>query len=1135
MVLPLDNQKKKRRIYPWIILALFAVVLIVMLYLLFTPRDLTRFIPRIEAAIEERVTGDVELGTIVVKALPSPDIEITDASISHGGEKIFSTERLRARLELLPLLTGKTIFERLELASPDLVLKRGRDGELNITKFLESQRQKPEEEKEKKEEEKREERPEEKKKERELYVKTLDLRGGHARFIDELPPGGAAFEIKDLNAMMEKTPAGYSFGSEGMLLPSTPLAFSGKVNGMGEITGRGSIDGLALSRFDPYIRMKSPGASIEGRMDLDLDYEYDGKDVISSLISYRGLEASFPSILARNIQSPSGQAKISVSKGASTDVYAEDIKLNVEGFTLTGSFSMSGPEKERSIRLLASTTPVPLSTIKEFVPRKIPKKTAEIIKGIEPQSGSLTISNLRVEGKVDELKGGAIIKRPGGVELSAVVKDAAFRLKGAKEPFRDVSGSVSFKDNRLDVSGVTGRFGKKKSIERIDGWMKDVSGKAPFELRLAGSLDVDETLGIATEFAKGGLKERLSKAKAQGTVDFKAAVSGSLKGKEPYRYSGEAALTEGVFSYDGVPLSLDYVDARATFDQDMVRVIESNASSGQSKTSVAGTVKGYRGKEPAFDIDAKGSITGETLQALAKKTSEEVEIEGAIPFTLSAAGTPGSFTAKAGIDATRPRVFYEDAIDKKAGFPLKLNAEVRRQGSETIIRNARLDFGASSISAGGRLRNGMKAYSLSVISEQILIADLDEVSPFLNKEYASSGAVSLNVKTDKGSPDAQASYEGQIGVRDGKFSTKLLPAPVENVNLRAEFGGNRGSLVIDNLSTGTTAMNGRVDVLDMSKRTISFDLNFPALHSADLFKKEKKDEEDKDEKEEKEEKAKQKDREKTPKINGSGTIKAAEGDLWGHPFTAFETGVILDDRMVQLYPLSVNIDRGSANGGFTYFLEEAEPTLFTVDLKVSGIDIQTMLDAFGSKRRTLSGDIRAEILLSATRDMEPLARGMNGFISLSTGKGRLWKFGFISNIFSIVNIISIDELFESGLQHKGIDAHFYMIDGVLRTDDMVFDSDTLRMSAVGEIDTAASTIDATIALHPFVTIDRIITNIPLAGWIITGEEESTVSLYFAVEGPLKSPNVRPRPVASVTENILGIMQRLLRAPFKIFE
>ena len=138
-------------------------------------------------------------------------------------------------------------------------------------------------------------------------------------------------------------------------------------------------------------------------------------------------------------------------------------------------------------------------------------------------------------------------------------------------------------------------------------------------------------------------------------------------------------------------------------------------------------------------------------------------------------------------------------------------------------------------------------------------------------------------------------------------------------------------------------------------------------------------------------------------------------------------------------------------------------------------------------------------------------------------------------IFSFVNIVSIDEAFREGLQYKKITGDVKIKDGVLSTDNLALDSDTLRMSAAGEIDFPDSHIDALLAFHPFVTIDKIISAIPLAGWIITGREKSTVSMYFAVEGPLSKPEIGPVPIKSVSTPVFGILERLLEAPVEILQ
>ena len=164
----------------------------------------------------------------------------------------------------------------------------------------------------------------------------------------------------------------------------------------------------------------------------------------------------------------------------------------------------------------------------------------------------------------------------------------------------------------------------------------------------------------------------------------------------------------------------------------------------------------------------------------------------------------------------------------------------------------------------------------------------------------------------------------------------------------------------------------------------------------------------------------------------------------------------------------------------------------------------------------------------------PFARRINGSATIIVEGGRLWKFGFITDIFSFVNIISLDELFTTGLPYKDITGTFTMNRGTISTSDLAFDSDSLRMSAIGRLQMPENTIDLTLALHPFVTIDRIITNIPIVGWIITGKEESTVSFYFDIEGPLSDPDITPLPVKTIEKGVLGILQRLLN-PFKWFD
>lgn len=1108
-----EQTRKKRRILPWLVIGPSVLVVSVLVYLLFMPLDLTRFTPWIESFIEARVDGEVRLGRTVLKVLPSPDIKVSRAEVFHGGERIFSVGNARARLSLLPLLVGDLVFQKLELADPYLFLKRYDDGELNVSRFLER------------------ERPPEEDGDGKVLAKSLDVSNGRLVFIDEMPPDAAEFEVAGLDAMLERTGEVYAFGAEGTLLPGTPLSLSGNIDENGAINGRGSVEGFALSAFNPYIRQRVPGASVDGRADIGLSYTVNGEDVLRADISYKGLEASLPSIFRDPLVSPSGSGTLRVSRSEEaerTGLAFEEIEVEMAGFRLKGRFELGGPDGERTFSLEAFSSPVPLERLLDLLPiRAMPERAAERIATVQALGGTLTLNGLSMEGRLDELQLNAVLEGRVSAEASASIENAAFRYKGLEKPFQDISGDVSLKDSVVSVSGLSGKYGKER-ITRLDGSARDLAGDAAFEASVEASLDAEETSDLIQDFAGGALKDRLSKADAAGSMLLNASLSGSLLDLRHIEYSGDAAIEGGALSYEGMPAGISSLDASASFDNDTVRVHEASAVVEGSSVALSGVVEGYRTRDPGFSISANGRLDAGTLKAALIKDGREFTAMGAIPFSLEAEGRPDDWSARAEADATGSRVSFGSFVDKAEGFPFRAVAEGGRKAGETTVKEARVDIGGSAVSGSGRFR-APDDYALSLASEELLIADLDEISPLLKRDFPSSGLVSFSVRTGR-APGKSPLYEGEVGIRDGRFDTELLKSPIEDVEATAGFAGNSASLAIGNISTGSTRMSGRVDVVDMARRIVGFSIDFPTFHIADVLPRKREEREDDGDG------FGERLRREAARLSGAGSITAAEGALWGHRFDSFSANVELGRKVVIFNPAAINIHEGAVSGSVIYFIDKSEPLVFTADLNLANVQTRNMIAAFGVQRRVLSGALGGSILLSGTRGAEPFRQGLNGYASLSTGSGRLWRFGFISDIFAIVNILTIDELLRgSGIPHRGISGNFMMTDGVISTDDLLLDSNVMRMSAVGEINTPALAVDATVALHPFVTLDRLISKIPLAGWVITGDNDSTVSLYFEMEGDLRKPSVTPLPVKSIQRNVFGIIERLLRAPFRLFD
>lgn len=224
--------------------------------------------------------------------------------------------------------------------------------------------------------------------------------------------------------------------------------------------------------------------------------------------------------------------------------------------------------------------------------------------------------------------------------------------------------------------------------------------------------------------------------------------------------------------------------------------------------------------------------------------------------------------------------------------------------------------------------------------------------------------------------------------------------------------------------------------------------------------------------------------------------------------------------------LRLIIDDGEALGTLQYFRAPDAAHAFEAAVTLNGVKLEEILTAFNVKSRIISGPVFGTGAFFVKKGGEKFISRLNGAISLQANRGRLYKFLLFNKIFSIVNIISIDELFKEGLPFKTLKGSFTVTDGVLATDGLYLDSDSMRMSAVGNIDMTIAAIETYVVMYPFVTIDKLISIIPLAGWVIAGKDKTGTGLYYKVEGPLANPDVSPALIKGLTSGIAGILKRL---------
>ena len=110
-------------------------------------------------------------------------------------------------------------------------------------------------------------------------------------------------------------------------------------------------------------------------------------------------------------------------------------------------------------------------------------------------------------------------------------------------------------------------------------------------------------------------------------------------------------------------------------------------------------------------------------------------------------------------------------------------------------------------------------------------------------------------------------------------------------------------------------------------------------------------------------------------------------------------------------------------------------------------------------------------------------------------------------------------------------ATFVGHEGVFYTDDLSLKGPVMDMGAQGSISAGAGSMDMTIEMVPFHTVNWLVTKIPVVGEHLAAGT-TLFAAYFRVRGPMTDPRVTVKPITSVAElvkkTIFGMPINIIR-------
>ena len=192
-----------------------------------------------------------------------------------------------------------------------------------------------------------------------------------------------------------------------------------------------------------------------------------------------------------------------------------------------------------------------------------------------------------------------------------------------------------------------------------------------------------------------------------------------------------------------------------------------------------------------------------------------------------------------------------------------------------------------------------------------------------------------------------------------------------------------------------------------------------------------------------------------------------------------------------------------------------------------------------NQKNIVRGKLRGDFYLNGEVGANYLPSSYGNF-NIQIHDGVLHQFPVLSKVFSLLNVsqifaLELPDMDEEGMPFDILSANFRLDKGVLSSEDLKIQSEAMNQSYTGQLNLVNKEIDMSLAINPLGTVDKVISHIPVAGWLLTGEDKALLTAHFSVKGEIGDVSVTIMPFDTLTEPAIGLLRRTLELPFKLFE
>lgn len=267
--------------------------------------------------------------------------------------------------------------------------------------------------------------------------------------------------------------------------------------------------------------------------------------------------------------------------------------------------------------------------------------------------------------------------------------------------------------------------------------------------------------------------------------------------------------------------------------------------------------------------------------------------------------------------------------------------------------------------------------------------------------------------------------------------------------------------------------------------------------------------------------------------------RAEAGTLYGMHFSAATATIVPSHDLLLIHPLDFKAGEGHCTAQVLVDYRRTEPVL-RISGHTENTDAYAVFNQLLGRKSILRGTLRGDFHLQGEV-------GRRGFLPTSFGQfnatvndGVMRHSPVLSTLFSLLNVsqlfsFKLPDIDSEGLPFSRLEARVGLDRGSLSSDHLVIDSDAMNMAYSGSYNLIDNRLDLLAVAKPLGTVDKLVTRLPIAGWILGGEEKALITAHFRITGPAEKPEVEAIPITAMSKGVLGVFKRALSLPVKLVE